>query len=152
MAVGVEFRQTLRGVYARVDDPGAAHPLELRYHIALPLSRLLFEGRARVRGELHAPGYARHATIRGEIQLRPRTGRLEHSFGFTGDDGAPRRFRGETEARLRRPLRSLEGLVGRIFVEEKNLEQREEVRVLLRAPVASELPRILRSLRTNAEL
>ncbi|MEM1418148.1 MAG: hypothetical protein AAGH15_24850 [Myxococcota bacterium] len=147
MTVGVEFRQTLRGVYARVDDPGAEHPIELRYHVAVPLSHLLLEGRAQVRGELHAPGYARHAAIGGRLALRPLAGKLVHDFRFEGDDGRSRRFHGETEVRWQRPLRSLEGLVGRVFEDE-----REEVRVLLKAPVASELPRILRSLRTTAEL
>jgi len=144
VSLGFEVQQSLRGSYHRLSEPGEEHPLTLEVHAKIPLTELLRRREGQIQGTLHAPGYAEDAPIDGTISIKPVAGKLAYDFRFEADDGRERRFHGETEVHLRRIVRTLEDLVGRVYDDEQ-----EEVRVLLTVPMHVGIANVLRTLRAS---
>lgn len=144
MAVGFRFRQTLRGTYHRLADPGFERPAMLDVEIELPLRRLIQRDLGSLRGRLHAEGLATNAPVEGTFQLDLFDGKIVYNLHFEAEDGRERRFYGETEFELRHPVRTLEDVVGRVWD-----EGNEEARVLLTVPVVDGTWRLLRTLQAS---
>ncbi|MBX3247630.1 MAG: hypothetical protein KF901_10675 [Myxococcales bacterium] len=144
MAVGFRFRQTLRGTYHRLADPGVERPAMLEMEIELPLRRLVRRDLGSLRGTLHADGLAASAQVEGTFQLDLFDGKIVYDLHFEAEDGRERRFHGETEFELRHPIRTLEDVVGRVWD-----EGNEEARVLLTVPVVDGTWRLLRTLQAS---
>ena len=144
MSVGFRFRQTLRGTYHRLVDPGVEREATLDVCVELPLARLLRRDLGTLSGTFDAPGLASEAPLEGTFRLDLVEGRIVYDFHFVALDGRERRFHGETEFELRHPVRTLEDVVGRLWVDE-----REEARVLLRVPVVGGTWRLLRTFQAS---
>lgn len=134
------LEHTVRGTYHRVATPGEERPLELQLRATLGES-LAIRREIPLEGKIWALGLVDGADIRGHAQLLLRERKLIFELVFVADDGNERRFHGETELALRRAVRSVEELVGRIYHCDT-----EEARVLLRGSFRSAF-RILSSLR-----
>ncbi len=144
MAVGFSFKQRMRGTFHRLTDPGTELPFELTTQLLLPLPELLRRRTGRVTGTIDAEGLATRAPFSGTVQIDLRDRKIVYDVHFHGDDDRPRRFHGETEFWMRRAVRAMEEVVGRIYDGAE-----EEARVLASVKLTTGIRRMLRTLRAG---
>lgn len=143
MAVGLRFEQKLRGTYHRLADPGVERGAMLETRVELRLTDLLRGQDGRVAGRIRLDEYA-DSELEGTFRLDLRERKIVYDFRFDADDDRPRRFHGETVFELRRPIRTMEDLVGRIYDDEI-----EDARLVIRVPLDVGTRRLLRTLRAS---
>ena len=143
MSLGLRFNQKLQGTYHQLRDPGSELPIVLDIDIELPFLALLRGNPGHIRGRIRAEEYA-NAPLVGTFHIHIGTRKIVYEARFEALDGRQRRFHGETVFELRRPVRTIEDLIGRIYDDD-----REEARVLLHVPLDIGLRRIFRSLRAS---
>ena len=143
MAVGLRFEQKLRGTYHRLADPGVEHAAMLETEVELRLADLARGRDGRVRGRIRLDEYA-DSELEGTFKVDLFERKIVYDFRFDASDDRPRRFHGETVFELRRPIRTMEDLVGRIYDDEI-----EDARLVIRVPLDVGTRRLLRTLRAS---
>ena len=106
--MGFQFAETMQGTVEWDAQPGVKHPLSFDVTAQADSTRdHLFDGRAALRGVIHAPPLTRAASAEGIITIRPIGQRIIHyALRFTGDDGKPYELVGQKRIRLRTLLHS----------------------------------------------
>jgi hypothetical protein len=118
--MGFQFAETMEGTVEWDDQPGARHPFrfELTAH-AESTRQHLTDGRATVRGTVHAPPIAEGVDARGVITIRPVGQRIiRYELAFVGRDGKHYELVGQKDIKWRSPLRTFTYLPAEILDEE----------------------------------
>jgi hypothetical protein len=104
--MGFEFAETMSGTLELDARPGTQHPFKFEIAVHAPSTREhLRDGRARIRGVVHAPPLAEAADAEGTIVIRPLGQRIiRYELAFVGDDGKRYEVVGQKDIRLRRLL------------------------------------------------
>jgi hypothetical protein len=118
--MGFQFTETMTGTVEWDVQPGARHPFRFELEArAVSTRQHLADGKAAVRGTIHAPPIAHGAEVEGIVTIRPigqRIIRYELSFGGSG--GKRYQMVGQKDIRWRSPFRTLTYLPAEIFDEE----------------------------------
>jgi hypothetical protein len=118
--MGFQFAETMAGTVEWDAQPGARHPF--RFEITAQADstrRHLADGRATVRGTVHAPPIAQAVDVEGVLIIRPVGQRIiRYELAFTGDDGKHYEMVGQKDIRWRSPLKTLTYLPAEILDEE----------------------------------
>ncbi len=118
--MGFEFSETMAGTIEWDAAPGVRHPFrfEVTAH-AESTRKHLGDGKAALRGVVHAPPVADGADAVGTITIRPLGQRvIRYELTFIGDDGKQYELVGQKDIRWRSPLRSFTALPAEILDEE----------------------------------
>src|SRR5262245_45101151 len=115
--MGFEFAETMAGTMEWDAEPGKHHPFRFDITAHAPSTREhLKDGRATLRGVVHAPGLATSADAEGTITIRPLGQRIiRYELEFTGDDGRRYELVGQKDIRWRHPIRTLTTLPAEII-------------------------------------
>lgn len=107
-AMGFQFAETMQGTVEWAARPGAKHPFSFDVTVAAESTRShLRDGKATLRGVVHAPPLTRAAAAQGVITIRPIGQRIIHyQLRFTADDGKTYELIGQKDIRLRTLVRS----------------------------------------------
>lgn len=144
MAIGFSFRQRMRGTYHRLTDPGREHAFELETRLVLPLPELIRQRTGKVRGHVRAAELAADAPIEGVVHVDLSDRRITYDVHFVADDGRERRLHATTEFWMRRAVRAMEEITGRIYDGAE-----EEARVLASVRLTTGIRRMARTLRAG---
>jgi hypothetical protein len=118
--MGFSFAETMAGTFELDAEPGVRHPLrfDVTAH-AESTRRHLGDGKAALRGVIHAAPLAAAADAEGTITIRPIGQRIiRYELAFVGDDGKPYELVGQKEIRWSQPLRTFTELPAEILDEE----------------------------------
>jgi hypothetical protein len=87
--MGSQFAETMAGTVEWQAEPGVKHPFSFDVTAEAASTRdYLHDGKATLRGVVHAPPLARAADAEGVITIRPIGQRIiRYQLHFTGDDG-----------------------------------------------------------------
>jgi hypothetical protein len=101
--MGFRFAETMQGTVEWSVQPGVKHPFSFDITAEAASTRThLFDGKATLRGVVHAPPLTRAADAEGVITIRPIGRRMIHyQLRFTGDDGKAYELIGQKDIRLR---------------------------------------------------
>jgi hypothetical protein len=101
--MGFQFAETMAGTDERAARPGAVHPFSFEVTAEATSTRdHLRDGRATLRGVVHAPPLAQAANAEGTITIRPVGQRIiRYELRFTGDDGKTYALIGQKDIRWR---------------------------------------------------
>lgn len=99
---GFRFAETMSGTFALVDSPDEQRRFSFTVECKAPsLLRHLRDGKLNMKGTLEADGLASFVPCEGTMVMLPLTHRfIRYELNFTGDDGAPYRFRGQKDIRF----------------------------------------------------
>lgn len=106
--MGFQFAETMAGTVEWDAQPGIEHPFSFEVTAEARSTREhLQDGRATLRGVVHAPPLTRAAEADGAITIRP-VGRriIRYELRFTGDDGKTYALVGQKDIRWRTPIHS----------------------------------------------
>lgn len=106
--MGFQFAETMAGTVEWDAQPGIQHPFSFDVTAEARSTREhLQDGRATLRGVVHAPPLTRAAEADGVITIRP-VGRriIRYELRFTGDDGKTYALVGQKDIRWRAPVHS----------------------------------------------
>ena len=147
MQLGFSFRQTLSGVYWRLDAPTQEQALVIAITATTDNLRAFARDRTwKVSGTLHAERLATRSPIEGTLAVKPLDGRrLAHHLWFSGDDGARYELVGQGEWSRVSPIESLT-LVRASLYDQGGLEI---ARCTLRFDLRSDWAKWLKSFRPN---
>lgn len=115
--MGFQFAETMAGTVVWDAEPGVAHPFsfDVTAQAGSTLSHLQ-DGKATLRGVIHAPPLTEAADAEGTITIRPLGRRIiRYELWFTADDGKPYELVGQKDIRWRSPLHSFTYLPAEIF-------------------------------------
>lgn len=114
--MGFEFAETMTGTVEWDDSPGQKHPFKFEITTHAPSTREhLSNGRAQVRGVVHAPPRAESADIEGSMTIRPIGQRIiRYELWFVGDDGKRYELVGQKDISWLRPVKTLTTLPAEI--------------------------------------
>ena len=104
--MGFEFAETMSGTVEWDAEPGKRHPFrfEITAH-AESMRKHLANGRASIRGTVHAPPRVVSADAEGTITIRPVGQRIiRYELSFVADDGKPYELVGQKDINWLRPL------------------------------------------------
>jgi hypothetical protein len=106
--MGFEFAETMAGTVEWDAEPGVKHPFSFGVTAEAASTRgYLQDGKATLRGVVHAPPLTQASDAEGVITIRPILGRIiRYELRFTGDDGKPYALVGQKDIRWRTPLHS----------------------------------------------
>jgi hypothetical protein len=106
--MGFQFAETMQGTVEWDAQPGAKHPFSFDVTAEADSTRdHLRDGKATLRGTVHAPPLTRAAAADGVITIRPLGARIiRYELRFTGDDGKPYELVGQKAIRWRMPIHS----------------------------------------------
>ena len=106
--MGFQFAETMAGTVEWDAEPGVKHPFSFDVTAEAASTReYLHDGKATLRGVVHAPPLARAADAEGVITIRPIDQRIiRYELRFTGDDGKPYELIGQKDIRWRAPVHS----------------------------------------------
>jgi hypothetical protein len=106
--MGFQFAETMQGTVEWDGQPGVKHPFSFDVTAVAGSTRdHLFDGKATLRGVVHAPPLARAADADGIITIRPIGGRvIRYELRFTADDGKAYELVGQKDIRWHMPLHS----------------------------------------------
>jgi hypothetical protein len=106
--MGFQFAETMQGTIEWTAEPGVKHPFSFDVTVEAESTRShLRDGKAVLRGVIHAPPLARAAGAKGVITIRPIGQRIIHyQLRFTADDGVTYELIGQKDIRLRTLIRS----------------------------------------------
>lgn len=118
--MGFTFAETMAGTFELDAEPGVNRPFkfEVTAH-ADSLRSHLADGKAQLRGVVHAPPLAESADAEGTITIRPLGQRIiRYELSFVGDDGKQYELVGQKDIRWRSPLRTFTELPAEILDED----------------------------------
>lgn len=106
--MGFQFAETMAGTVEWDAQPGVKHPFSFEVTAeALSTRTHLLDGKAMLRGVVHAPPVAEAADAEGVITIRPLGQRIiRYELSFVGDDGRAYELVGQKDIHWRSPLRS----------------------------------------------
>jgi hypothetical protein len=115
--MGFRFAETMAGTVVWDAEPGVTHPFSFSVTAEAASAREhLHDGKARLRGVVHAPPLTRAADAEGVITIRPIGQRIiRYELQFTGEDGVTYQLIGQKDIRWRSPLHSFTYLPAEIF-------------------------------------
>ena len=115
--MGFQFAETMAGTVVWDRAPGVVHPFSFDVTAQVGSTREhLQDGKATLRGVIHAPPLTRAADAEGTITIRPIGQRIiRYELHFTGDDGKRYELIGQKDIRWRSPLHSFTYLPAEIF-------------------------------------
>jgi hypothetical protein len=118
--MGFEFSETMAGTIEWDADPGVRHPFRFEVTARAESTRKhLGDGKAQLRGIVHAPPVATGVEAEGTITIRPLGQRIiRYELSFLGDDGKPYELVGQKDIQWRSPLRTFTELPAEILDEE----------------------------------
>ena len=101
--MGFQFAETMAGTVEWAAQPGVEHPFSFEVTAEATSTRdHLRDGRATLRGVVHAPPLAQAADAEGTITIRPVGQRIiRYELRFTGDDGKTYALIGQKDIRWR---------------------------------------------------
>src|SRR5687768_2468752 len=118
--MGFTFAETMAGTFEMDDEPGVSHPFrfEVTAH-AESTRKHLADGKAHLRGVVHAPPLADAADAEGVITIRPIGQRIiRYELSFIGDDGKQYELVGQKDIKLSALRKTLTELPAEILDEE----------------------------------
>ena len=118
--MGFTFAETMAGTFELDAQPGVQHPFrfEVTAH-AESVRRHFADGKAELRGIVHAAPIADAADAEGTITIRPIGQRIiRYELSFVGDDGKQYEMIGQKDISWRAPLRTFTELPAEILDEE----------------------------------
>jgi hypothetical protein len=106
--MGFQFAETMAGTVEWDAQPGVQHPFSFEVTAEAVSTRAhLQDGKAMLRGVVHAPPLAEAADAEGVITIRPLGQRvIRYELSFTGDDGRDYELVGQKDIRWMSPIRS----------------------------------------------
>ena len=115
--MGFQFAETMAGTVVWDAEPGVVHPFSFDVTAQAGSTREhLQDGKAMLRGVIHAPPLTRAADAEGTITIRPIGQRIiRYELQFTGDDGKRYELVGQKDIRWRSPVHSFTYLPAEIF-------------------------------------
>ncbi|HWU89507.1 MAG TPA: hypothetical protein VN253_19735 [Kofleriaceae bacterium] len=118
--MGFQFAETMAGTVEWGTEPGVRHPLRFDITARAESTRQhLADGKATVRGTLHAPPIAEGVDVEGVITIRPIGQRIiRYELAFTGDDGKHYELVGQKDIKWSSPLRTFTHLPAEILDEQ----------------------------------
>ena len=118
--MGFQFAETMAGTVEWDAQPGTRHPFRFEITAQAESARQhLADGKAVVRGTLHAPPIAQGVDVEGVITIRPVGQRIiRYELAFVGDDGKRYEMVGQKDIRWRSPLKTFTHLPAEILDEE----------------------------------
>lgn len=118
--MGFQFAETMAGTIEWDAHPGTKHPFSFEVTAeALSTRSYLQDGKATLRGVIHAPPLVGAADADGIITIRPLTERvIRYELQFCGDDGRTYELVGQKDIRWRAPVHSFTFLPAEIVDEE----------------------------------
>jgi hypothetical protein len=101
--MGFQFAETMAGTVEWTAHPGVLHPFSFEVTAEAASTRShLRDGKATLRGVVHAPPLAQAADAEGTITIRPVGQRIiRYELRFTGDDGKTYALIGQKDIRWR---------------------------------------------------
>jgi hypothetical protein len=104
--MGFQFAETMSGTVEWTNEPGKRHPLRFEITAHADSTRAhIVDGKAKLRGVIHAPPLVDSADAQGEITIRPVGQRIiRYELWFYGDNGQRYELRGQKDIRWTRPL------------------------------------------------
>jgi hypothetical protein len=143
--MGFRFAETMSGTIELDAAPGVQHPLRFEVTARAESTRQhLGDGKAMLRGVIHAAPLARAANAEGTITIRPFGQRIiRYELAFLGDDGKPYELVGQKDIRWRAPLTSLTELPAEIL----DADHRRIATCLTRFDLRRDFVGLLRSFR-----
>jgi hypothetical protein len=118
--MGFQVAETMAGTVEWDARPGTRHPF--RFEITAQADstrRHLADGKATVRGTVHAPPIAQGVEVEGVLTIRPVGQRIiRYELAFIGDDGKHYEMVGQKDIRWRSPLKTFTHLPAEILDEE----------------------------------
>lgn len=118
--MGFTFAESMRGTFELDREPGVRYPFKFEVTAHAESTRKHFaDGKALLRGVVHAPPLAEAADAEGVITIRPIGQRIiRYELSFIGDDGKPYELVGQKDILWRAPLRTFTELPAEILDEE----------------------------------
>jgi hypothetical protein len=118
--MGFQFAETMAGTIEWDESPGVTHPFKFEVTAQAESTRAhLRDGRAVLRGVIHAPPRINSADVEGVITIRPVGQKIiRYELSFTGDDGAPYELVGQKDIRFLSPLKTFTYLPAEILDED----------------------------------
>jgi hypothetical protein len=115
--MGFQFAETMAGTVEWDAQPGVAHPFSFEVTAAAASTlRHLQDGKAALRGVIHAQPLAQAAETTGTITIRPVGERIiRYELAFTGDDGNAYQLVGQKDIRWRNLVHTFTHLPADIF-------------------------------------
>jgi hypothetical protein len=103
VVMGFQFAETMAGTVEWDAEPGVPHPFSFEVTAAAESTRQhLQNGKATLRGVVHAEPLARAAPATGTITIRPLGERIiRYELSFSGDDGKTYQLVGQKDIRWR---------------------------------------------------
>jgi len=118
--MGFQFAETMAGTVEWDAKPGVQHPFSFEVTAEAASTRgHLQDGKARLRGMIHAPPIATASATEGVVTIRPLGQRIiRYELQFTGDDGKRYELVGQKDIRWRDPIRTFTYLPADILDDE----------------------------------
>jgi hypothetical protein len=112
--MGFSFAETMAGWLETAD--GQRHPFHMRLEVHASSTRAhLLDGKAQLRGVVHAPPFAQASDATGAILIRPLgRGIIRYELTFAADDGRLLTFSGQKNIRWRAARRTFTELEGEL--------------------------------------
>ena len=118
--MGFTFAETMAGTFEMDAQPGVRRPFKFEVTAHAESARKHFsDGKAQLRGVVHAPPLAEAADAEGVITIRPIGQRIiRYELSFIGDDGKQYELVGQKDISWRAPLKTFTELPAEILDEE----------------------------------
>jgi hypothetical protein len=118
--MGFTFAETMAGTFELDSSPGVQHPFKFEVTAHAESTRKHFsDGKAHLRGVVHAAPIAVAADAEGVITIRPIGQRIiRYELSFIGDDGKQYELIGQKDISWRSPLKTFTELPAEILDEE----------------------------------
>ena len=115
--MGFQFSETMAGTVEWDASPGARQPFSFEVTAEAESTRShLRDGKAALRGVVHAPPIAAAGVAEGVITIRPLGQRIiRYELAFRGDDGRTYQVVGQKDIRLSAPVESFTYLPAEIL-------------------------------------
>ena len=118
--MGFTFAEQMAGTFELDAEPGVTRPFRFEVTAHAESTRKHFgDGKAQLRGVVHAAPIAEAADAEGTITIRPIGQRIiRYELSFIGDDGKQYEMVGQKDIRWREPLKTFTELPAEILDEE----------------------------------
>lgn len=115
--MGFQFSEMMQGTVVWDAEPGIKHPFSFEVTAEADSTRAhLRDGKAALRGVVHAPPLAASGDAEGVITIRPLGQRIiRYELSFLGDDGRTYEVVGQKDIRLSAPVHSFTYLPAEIL-------------------------------------
>lgn len=118
--MGFTFAETMAGTLEMDHEPGVRHPFKFEVTArAESIRQHVSDGKAQLRGVVHAPPIADASDAEGVITIRPLGQRIiRYELTFVGDDGKQYELVGQKDISWRSPLKTFTELPAEILDED----------------------------------